>query len=640
MKNIKSLYILSVLCSLLALSYANAQDCSETTGYSVSAYNSQIDTRLQTAYNALNSVSIDLQSGNGSQPANYIVLDDRDFYGQNTGGYGSRCQWEFIDAAYPTTDVDIDDITYFILTPGDYRDYLTFNPRFSNNSSIDHKKYLLYYPGSIGDSEQTIENYLNGVSETPKAASEQAEYERAIIENFHFPQNSWSWVVRGITIRGNHSSRLDDENFILGTGSSSSVISSDSTIIESCLFENQVKSNFLNIANGSHNIIYDCVIRDMNDCMVTYLAGNDIIGINIAASVGVDAVNNVILENEIYNVTDAIQLYNDGSGNNTGDMPGTLIYGNEMYNTRVYTDNCGEERMNGEGAIDIKQGTGSADVRAPIGEKVIIADNLFYGWRRSATEGLGRVFDGRQQDCVDLETHPSDGNCFHDQNGRGGGSGDAINCHINANNIAIINNTVTDCSNGFLIGAGGQIEIYNNTVCNLYPARTEYTANADYWINTIYSENVWPVNASNQYTIPACIQGFGDTYKIGHGIGEAIRISHPSCIVSGNRISRTIRGIFLNGFPAKKAVVTNNHINNIYTEDFYYGADNNPNDDNPDDVCVYENFSGNTYYNFTDLCWGGGNNPPANKVIENNSFYRCNGCKMDTASFSCNAECN
>lgn len=621
MKNKIKLYILFALCSMLNLQHAYAQ-CTPASGYTMTQYNQQISDRLQIADFKLSTINIDLQAGN------YIVLNDENFYGGNTGGYGDGCQWSHIDGAYDPTP-NINSITYFILTPGDYRDYLTFNPRFGSASSINDKKYLLYYPGSPNDSEQVIENYLNGISETPKAAVEQQEYERAIIENFHLPANSWAWVIRGITIRGNHNSRLDDENFILGTGSSSSQIVSDNNIIESCLFENQVVGNFINITNGDDNIIHNCVIRDQNDCMITYLAGNDIIGVDIKASSSTEAENNTILNNKIYNVTDAIQLTENG--NYKGDMPGTFIYGNELYNEKVYTDNCGEERMNGEGAIDIKRGTGSDDVAASVTDKVIIANNLFYGWRRSGTEGLGRVFDGRTKDCVDLATHPADGDCFHDQNGKGGGSGDAISCHINANNIAIINNTVTDCSNGFLISTKGQIEVYNNTICNLYPSHDDYvgeTGNGSYWTNTIYNENVWPVNGAGQYEIEPCIQGFGNQYKIGHQVGVAIKCAIESGRISGNTISGTIRGILLEGL-GKTALVTDNYINNIHTENFYA-----PNS------CDFANFSGNTYYDFTDICWGGSNSPPSNAIIESNCFLYCNGYAMGANTFSCEADCN
>jgi len=633
MKNVIILYVLSVLFSLLTLSYTNAQNCPQATGYSLSAYDSEIDRRLQKTYGSLNNINIDLQ------PGNYIILNDKDFSGECGG---SDCKWSHIDA-YDNAP-NIDNITYFILTPGDYRDYQTFKPRFKEStSSADDIKHLLYYPGSSNDSEQVIEDYLNGLSGTPKTAVEQAEHEKAIIENFYLVQDAWSWVIRGITIRGNHNS-LSGENVIYGSGSSTSTIISDNNIIKDCLFENQVTGNFLYIINGSDNIIYDCVIRNKNEYTITYIAPGDIIGVTIRAATGTEAENNVLLNNAIYNVTDAVQL-TEGE-NNRGDLRGTLIYGNEMYNEKIYIDECGEERMNGEGAIDVKQGTGSHDVKAPIEHKVIIADNLFYGWRRAGTDGLGREFDNRTQDCIPLEAHPVRGNCWHDANGVGGGAGEAILCHINASNISILYNTVSDCSNGFLIsgntnsGSVGQIEIYDNTICNLYPPRSEYIGNpinGSYWTNTNYVQNAWNLGNGN-YLIPKddgnndghCIPNIAGDYEyiINHSIGQAMRITTEYCIIQGNTISGAIKGILLKGIPGQKAVVTNNYIENIYHENF-----------NPTIACSFANFGGNTYSDFTKICTGNGNNPPQSSVIENNCFLNCSGNVMGPLSISCGASC-
>lgn len=262
MKYITPLYVLFVLFSLLGLPYAHAQNCANdcvneqadceqtSTGYSLECYDCEIEKRSLTVEAALGNINIDLVTtnpGTDNETKNYVILNDRDFY----DGCGTGCKWPYIDAKYGN-GTTIDDITYFILTPGDYRDYLTFKPRFDNvsdgdtddpntnpgTSSIDDTKYLLYYPGSSSDDEDDIESYLKGTSGIPlKPASEQAEHERAIIENFSFSDNSWSWVVRGITIRGNHNSRFDDRNGVYGSGSSTSSIQSDDNIIKDCLLK-------------------------------------------------------------------------------------------------------------------------------------------------------------------------------------------------------------------------------------------------------------------------------------------------------------------------------------------------------------------------------------------------------------------
>jgi len=320
----------------------------------------------------------------------------------------------------------------------------------------------------------------------------------------------------------------------------------------------------------------------------------------------------------------------------------------ELYNEKIYTDNCGEERMNGEGAIDVKRGTGDGEEVADITDKVIIANNLFYGWRRAGTEGLGRIFDGRTKDCVDLATHPADGDCFHDANGRGGGAGDAITFHLTASNVAVINNTVTDCTNGFQIGgSGGQIEVYDNTICNLYTPHDAYigdSGNGSYWTNTIYPQNFWYTSGQGVcYDLPSCLASWQcanapNTYRVNHQVGLAIKSSMESSRISGNKIKKAINGIRLDGTSGRKAVVTRNYIEDILTENLAFPDSNN--DGNPDDDCLYEYFYGNTYSDFTNVCWGNGNSFPANKVIENNCFLYCSGYVMGTGTFSCEANCN
>lgn len=411
-------------------------------------------------------------------------------------------------------------------------------------------------------------------------------------------------------------------------------------------FENQATGNFIDIINGSDNIIHNCVIRNQNEYNLTYISPGDIVGISISAHDNSSAENNMILENEIYNVTDAIQLYRDDAGVEfIGDLGGIFIYNNHLYNTKKYIDQCGEERMNGEEAIDIKQGTGDHEQIACIEDKIIIANNSFYGWRRGGMDGLGRDFTDKVRDCISEEKHPRFGDCWHVLNGRGGGNGGAVNCHLNATNIAILYNTVSDCSNGFHIsgenskGHVGQIEIYNNTICNLYPSREYYASDCgSYWTNTNYVQNVW--NSGNgDYLIPKgdgmndghCIPDVSGNYeyKIGHQIGEAMRSNTEYCIIQGNTISGAINGIYLDGIPGQKTVVRDNYIENIYHENFY-----------PIATSSFADFTGNTYADFITVCSGGsGNNPPPPRIFSQQNIFLCspNGSVIPEAEI-CNSD--
>ncbi len=588
-----------MLIGLLTLSFGHAQCPQGQTppaeGYSITDYQSEIAQRVSTAETTISTVldNISLQAGN------YIVLNDRDFYTNNTGGYGTKCKWPYIDAYKDIYIDEINDITYIILTPGDYRDYLTFNPRANQNTYTYARKYLLHYPGSRDDPMSTIQAYFDG---TPTAAVDQAEEDRAIIENFTFNQGEWTWAVRGITIRGNHSSRRDDENNIWGYGSSTSIITSDNNIIESCLFENQVKGNYLNITNGDNNIVHNNVIRDQQECMITYLAGNDIIGIKFGAVKDSFAINNTVLNNKIYNVTDAIHLVYqaddptnpnwDGTDadDTIGELPGSFIYGNEMFNERIYMDDCGEEKMNGEGAIDIKQGTGGYGfgTYANICEKVIVANNEFYGWRRAGTDGLGRVIDPGDSDL----------DCANDPGGKGGGTGEAVTCHINAKNVVIYNNVVSDCAMGFLAGGGlttdgygndlevSHIEILDNLICDLYPSKQTFE-------NTPYLQD--------------------------KQAGLGIKINAPYSKIAGNKIVNTIQGIRtpeVNWISAT-VEISNNYFENIARQFFNRCGD-------------YSNFTNNfiadTEYQLS--CGGGDCQVLTDELLEgNNCLYNSPICQ-------------
>jgi len=579
MKINKVIYMCIVLVTVFNLQYAHTQICTDVY-YSTEDYDNEIDTRLQATKDILNSVSnIDLQDDPAGNPLNYVILNDRDFYNNNKPSYNDQCRWPLINYYGNNNSDPLTQIEYIILTPGDYRDYLTFYPIRANAAASGDKRYLLQYNGSPDDDTQVIENYLNN----PTTAINQPEEERAIIENFWFKaEGNYSWVVRGITVRGNRNSRLDDENGVYGSGSSTSqIISRNNNVIEDCLFENQVVGKYIQLVNADNNIVNNCVIRNQDECMITYLAGNDIVGITIAATYNQNSSNNVIINNEAYNLTQAFQAVY-GANNLYGECSGTFIYGNEFYNEKIFMDSCDEERMNGEFGIAFKCGS----LSSCIADKLIVTENEFYGWRRSATEGLGRVFD-EIIDGVPENQHPTNGDCEYDANGRGGGDGNAILCTFNAKNIAIYKNSISDCSNGISTASGGGtstatefIEIYNNVICDLYPSKDVYDANV-YWEGTLIT--LPPGN-----TLPY------NQYNIGHTIGTGINARIDLAKVVGNRVTNAIRGIVINTSNSSNPnpiEVYGNYLENIAYQPFRV--------DQPQPTYTnnYANYTNNYFYN-------------------------------------------
>jgi len=509
--------------------------------------------------------------------SNFVILNDKDYYdasGKNADRYGgtlrNRSHWPkaYFDYPKPINGHDPSK-KFFLLTPGDYRDYenlLLYNG-YAPPEDCTHpddcppeKKYILYYDGPTGDgvTKDMVETYFrNHLCDTGYNPINRPD-KQAIIERFYIRRGNTQdpsegyWAICGITMKGNHYSYPGD-NGETQTGGIFSEILGSNNVIWSCLFQNitgtEVTKNnggkltygahFIQMSNTDNNIIAECTFSDKNECLNASDSYLDMIGIFLKGSIAASS-NNIIIGNYMTDVGDAIQLmpsnYTDAT---TMGAPGTLIYDNYLYNEKFYAvraneendgPNCLEERMNGEGAIDLKMGAGpwgSNSTPLCVNEKVIIANNIIHGWRR----GLNGT----------------------------GGNGDAIHMHSNAKNIVVIDNEISDCKTGISIGANSSlnevvehIEVYGNKIYKLYPESSNYDSSC----RSIHS--------------------------------KGILINNSSAKVIDNQIKNSVHGLFV-GEHGNQAEIKNNHVESIYMEWFQW-------------LGLGNDFQNNTYVNFGDVC--------------------------------------
>jgi len=579
---------------------------------------------------------------------NFVILNDHDHYdalGKNkdlefnsndNGTVRNRSHWprEYFD--YASHSAHIPGKQFFLLTPGDYRDYE--NLLIYNGGTNDDKKYLLYYDGPTGDNVckcDVYDYFYDNLCMPNYNPINQPEQERAIIERFYMkeitdPENGTeipdgNWVISGITMRGNHYSYPDDarqpQPQIQTGGMFNEIRGTGGNVIKSCLFENltgaryvdaqgqthQYGGYYIYMVNSDDNIITGCTFRKKNECIDASYSEIDMIGVFMQGGNNPSS-GNMIFDNDMKDVGDAIQLMpssfceEEDSSRETTGLPGTLIYNNRLYNDKFYDKpipiiddgvyhgdyDCTYERMNGEGAIDLKMGAGAelwGEGTDPlqINEKVIIANNTISGWRGSKT-----MYDGVY-----------------------GGNGDAIHIHKNTKNIVIIDNEITDCTIGVSVSGSvddlcdddsitnnsvvEHIEIYDNKICSLYPTVSQYTT--------------------------TCLE---DKVKsVGIWLGSDLGIK-----VIGNDINNSVHGIWAEG-NGKLAIMTDNNITNIYNEDFYHA----------DVTHHFLHFKRNTYQDFTTVCAGSSNYIPS-YVIEDNYFLDCCDNRMGIDSFSCTEDCD
>lgn len=488
---------------------------------------------------------------------NFVILNDRDFYddtGMENDLYGgnlrNRSHWPrkyFGEPEDVNNNPETAEVKFFLLTPGDYRDYE--NLFIYNAGTNDQKKYILYYdgPNYDGVDASTVMNYFkkNLCSEDyhPKKQSTQKQ---AIIERFymHNPyQEIGNWVISGITIRGNQYSYPGANGQEQSGGIHSEIRDSDNSIIKSCLFENITGHGwtdedgkfqsyghmFLHMRSMNNNIITDCVFTNKNECIDASNPIIDMIGIFLRGHTNA-ASNNFIIGNTMRNVGQAIQVMPSSvTHTDTWGAPGTLIYNNNMYNEHFFEADfeykgttCTQEYMNGEGAVAFKMGVGpwGCNTEAvPVNEKVIIANNKIYGWRRGFA---------------------------------GGGNGYGISLSQNSKNIVIMDNEISDCVIGIAVPrnmgcyktretagcnilAIEHIEVYNNKIWDLYPKVSQYNSSCR------------------------------PTYSMGISIGNS------NVKVIGNSIKNSVHGIFIQG-RGLQAEIRKNYVENI-NQEWLFGLD-------------------------------------------------------------------
>jgi len=576
----------------------------------------------------------------GIDEDNFVVLNDQDYYESSprveTGtdirlglGSNNECDKELYDEVtyetvrshweksyfYYINNPDNDTKRFFLLTPGDYRDYEDL--ALYNGGTEDEKKYILYYDGKDNPTAQEIRDYFTLKLCTPdnsyhpdnRSDNKQAIIERFIINDIGSGRPEGNWVISGITIRGNHYSYNGN------TGGIFSSIEVGGNIIKSCVFENiagfeiegmlwdcdsqrprSYGTDFLRIDGASNNIITDCVFREKNECVPADDPMIDMIGILINGGADDEvSANNIIFDNDIKDTGDAIHMkprsFNDAE---TFGAPGTLVYDNRLYNDKFYevtVDNnygydCELERMNGEGAIDLKMGAGPwgcGTDNLDVVYKVIIANNEIFGWRRGVS---------------------------------GGGNGDAIHIHQNAKNIVVIDNNIRDCARGITIG--GNMTTYrvkNENYCII-----SHAEHIEVYNNFIY--DMYPSVEDGEYS------GQKSCYddSINNAISIGIQVRNESVVVSDNFINNCAQGISIpsNG---KQAVITCNYMDGIYQN---YLADNLGVEGD------LENFTHNTFINFNTVCASNsGSYFPSLHVFEDNYFLCPGGFQIQDYDVLC-----
>jgi len=337
-------------------------------------------------------------------------------------------------------------IRYFLITPGNYQKWGDLRPQFSGTAK-----------------EPYIFRYYDPASTTPykplHPVKLKAQGKEAVLERFNFWEVS-HWVLHGLSFRGQAEVKKGKRGGLYNCLRNES----NHNIVDYCLLEKVLWGNGIRINNSSYNSVQRCVIRDKIEGFT-----GDNIGISVHASVGKASVNNLILDNEIYNMTDAVQLvYQVNMGRNapvTGEVPGTIVDNNDMYITKeLYRNKDGQELACAENGIDIKVGTSSSEDK----DKVRITNNRIWGYRAT------------------------------DQTCSGNSNGTAIGLHMNARNILIENNIIFDVPRG--IGIAGKDEklpgtyVGENIVRNNIIYNINSTAFNSGYAFVVYSDNVFAQN--------------------------------------------------------------------------------------------------------------------------------------------------
>ncbi len=294
--------------------------------------------------------------------------------------------------------------TYFLITPGDYRDW---GPLVLKRSGSARARRILRYYNPQSRSPYHPPHPVHLSKDNKK---------EVLLESFEMAGADY-WVLHGLTFRGKASRKRG----LQGGLTSKVKPGSDYNIIDYCLFEQFLGLAAIRILQGNHNLIQRCVFRDKVEGV-----GVDMGGIVISARAGEEARGNLIVENEFYNLSDAVGLLynvprqgNRASNAQTGSVPATVIENNDIYiQPRLYVQKSDGEWACAEDGLDIKVGTKSTKPE----DRVRILNNRIWGFR------------------------PTDQSC-----GGSGSTGVGILLHRQASNILIKGNIIFNTAQGIVV---------------------------------------------------------------------------------------------------------------------------------------------------------------------------------------------
>jgi len=278
------------------------------------------------------------------------------------------------------------------------------------------------------------------------------------LERFHFAKAS-HWVLHGLTFRG----QAREKGGKRGGWYNIFANESNNNTLNFCLIEQVIHGNAVRIFNSSHNTIQNCVIRDKIEGF-----RGDNIGVTVYASEGRKARNNHILDNEIYNVTDGVQLvYQVEVGKNapiTGEIPGTIIDNNDLYITpKLYTQKNGEELACAEDGIDIKVGTNSTRQEDKLlvtnnrTKNILIENNVIFDVARGISIASGHEKYKNER----VENITVRNNIFYDIQETAAGAGNAV---VTYADVLVESNTIKNTKNYLRVPSTRSATFKNNLV--------------------------------------------------------------------------------------------------------------------------------------------------------------------------------
>ncbi len=378
-------------------------------------------------------------------------------------------------------------IRHFLITPGDYRKWGNLRPNYSGTAA---QPYIFRYYDP-----KATQPY-----DAPHPVKRKVQKKEAVLERFHFSEIS-HWVLHGLTFRGQATEKEGKRGGLYNAFFQES----NHNTLDFCSIEQVIVGNGVRIFNSSHNTIQRCVIRDKIEGFT-----GDNIGVTVYASKGRKSRNNRIVDNEIYDVTDGVQLvYQVDVGKNspiTGEVPGTIIDNNDLYITRkLYRQKNGEELACAEDGIDIKVGTNSTRPE----DKVLVTNNRIWGFRTT------------------------------DKTCSGGSHGSGIMIHRNAKNILIENNIIFDVARGISIAHGyknervSDITVRNNIFYDIQET-ADNAGNAVVLYADVLVESNTIKNTKSHLRVPATQHAVFKKNLVVESQQKPLKVKQLKCEMEGN----------------------------------------------------------------------------------------------------------